>query len=196
VTNTLITRLDELRSLLTACPALPPALEREIAASIDRIVETLTAHPHCQQSLSPIHIWTDGACAGNPGPGGWGTIISTDGACREYSGFDACTTNNIMELTAALEGLRRTPRNTSIILTSDSQYLVKGMSEWLPGWKRRNWRKADGTPVLNADLWRALDDVSAQRQVTWKWIRGHSGHAKNERCDRLARSAIEEGLNP
>ncbi|MCG8339136.1 MAG: ribonuclease HI [Proteobacteria bacterium] len=139
-----------------------------------------------------IYIWSDGACSGNPGPGGWGTIIEMDGQLMELSGGSRKTTNNIMEMLGALEGIKRTPPGSSIVLTSDSQYLVKGMTQWIHGWKKKGWKKADGKAVLNKDIWLELDEEASKRTIDWKWIKGHAGHPENERCDELAREAIPQ----
>ncbi|MFN3959330.1 MAG: ribonuclease HI [Parvularculaceae bacterium] len=133
-----------------------------------------------------IDAYTDGACAGNPGPGGWGVIIIADGEEIELSGGEAATTNNRMEMTAALEALRATAG--PIRLHTDSQYLKNGITEWIKGWKRNGWRTADRKPVKNQDLWMALDAATEGRKVEWRWIRGHDGHAENERADALARA--------
>lgn len=137
-----------------------------------------------------INIWSDGACSGNPGPGGWGTVILENEEYKELSGSLPKTTNNIMEMTGALEGIRQTPEGSSIVLTSDSQYLVKGMTEWIKGWKKRGWKKADGKNVLNKEIWLELDKETSLRTIKWKWVKGHAGHEQNERCDELARTAI------
>ncbi len=136
-------------------------------------------------------VFTDGACRGNPGLGGWAFVLKRDGELIERAGFEAETTNNRMELTAAIEGLRATPEGATVTLTSDSQYVLKGMSEWLPGWIRRNWRKSDGKPVLNRDLWQELHAEAQGREVRWEWVEGHTGHPENERCDELANRAID-----
>jgi len=141
-------------------------------------------------SPSPlIRVWCDGSCSPNPGPGGWGAIIEQNGARREISGAAPNATNNIMEMTAALEALKQTPPGAQVEVTTDSQYLVKGMTQWLAGWKRKNWRKADGQPVMNQTVWMALDEAARARQVTWVWVEGHNGHPENERCDELANQA-------
>jgi len=134
-------------------------------------------------------VWADGSCAPNPGPGGWGAIVEHRGEREELSGAAPKSTNNIMELTAAIEGLRRTPQGATVRLTTDSQYVKNGITKWIHGWKRKNWRKADGQPVLNRELWQALDEVCAVRDVSWFWVRGHNGHPENERCDELANEA-------
>src|SRR5262245_58675255 len=137
-------------------------------------------------------IWTDGACLGNPGPGGWGVIIDADGERRELSGYEPATTNNRMELGAAVEALRALPEPTEVDLHTDSQYLRNGMTEWLARWKRNGWRTADRKPVKNEDLWRALDALAQIHDVRWHWVRGHDGHPENERCDELANAAIRD----
>jgi ribonuclease HI len=141
-----------------------------------------------------IELWTDGACKGNPGPGGWGAILLIpDQAPTELSGYDAATTNNRMELTAVIEGLKQVPDRSGVVTVhTDSQLVVKGMTEWIAGWQRKQWRKSDGEPVLNAELWRALLAESQRLgQVRWQWVRGHSGVPLNERADQLAVAAIE-----
>jgi ribonuclease HI len=141
-----------------------------------------------------IELWTDGACKGNPGPGGWGAILLIPNqAPTELSGYDAATTNNRMELTAVIEGLKQLPdRSGMVTVHTDSQLVVKGMTEWIAGWQRKQWRKSDGEPVLNAELWRALLAQSQRLgQVRWQWVRGHSGVPLNERADQLAVAAIE-----
>ncbi len=146
-----------------------------------------------EPGLAPVvEIFSDGACSGNPGPGGYGTILRCRGVEKELSGGAAETTNNRMELTAALEGLRQLTRPCRVTVITDSQYLVKGMTEWLPGWQRNGWKNSKKEPVLNRDLWEALLDAVKTHSVTWKWVRGHAGHAENERCDALARAAITD----
>ena len=137
-----------------------------------------------------VEIFCDGACSGNPGPGGYGTILRCRGVEKELSGSERETTNNRMELTAALEGLRQLTRPCQVTITTDSQYLVKGMTEWLSGWQRNGWKNSKKEPVLNRDLWEALVEATRMHQVRWQWVRGHAGHAENERCDQLARTAI------
>ena len=137
-----------------------------------------------------VEIFCDGACSGNPGPGGWGTILRFGGTEKELSGGENATTNNRMELTAAIEGLSALKRPCRVVITTDSQYLVKGMTEWLPGWIRKGWLNSKKEPVLNRDLWERLVELAKIHTVEWRWVRGHDGHAENERCDELARSAI------
>ncbi|MDZ7628713.1 MAG: ribonuclease HI [Parvularculaceae bacterium] len=136
-----------------------------------------------------IDAYTDGACAGNPGPGGWGVLLVEGGAERELFGGERATTNNRMEMTAAIEALRST--TGPIRLHTDSQYVKNGITEWIKGWKRNGWRTADRKPVKNQDLWMALDAAVTGRAVDWRWIKGHAGHAGNERADALARAGVE-----
>ncbi|WP_306589827.1 ribonuclease HI [Geothrix sp. 21YS21S-4] len=140
-----------------------------------------------------VELYCDGACLGNPGPGGWGYLLRVRLAAgvqeREDSGPEGGTTNNRMELMAAIRGLEALTRPCQVVLHSDSQYVVKGITSWLKDWKRRDWKKADGKPVINADLWQALDAQLARHHVEAKWVRGHAGHAENERVDRLANDA-------
>ncbi len=138
-----------------------------------------------------VEIFTDGACSGNPGPGGWGAILRYGDHEKELSGHDPCTTNNRMELTAAICALEALRRPVSVRLSTDSEYLKKGIMEWLPRWKARNWRTAANKPVKNLDLWQRLDVVTKSYQIEWLWIRGHAGHPDNERADQLARAAIK-----
>ncbi len=139
-----------------------------------------------------IEIYCDGACSGNPGAGGWGCILRWNGHEKELSGADGETTNNRMELTAAIEALASLKRPCDVVLTTDSQYLAKGMTEWISGWQRRGWVNSKKQPVLNRDLWERLLELAKIHRVEWVWVRGHDGHPENERCDELARRAIEE----
>ena len=146
--------------------------------------------------LTLVEIFTDGACSGNPGPGGWGAVLRCGAAERELSGGAPATTNNRMELTAAVEALSALKRPCRVTLTSDSQYLTKAVNErWVFNWKRKNWVKKPGEPVPNADLWKQLLDLLAVHDVTFVWVRGHNGHPENERCDCLAVAAIERVRN-
>jgi ribonuclease HI len=137
-----------------------------------------------------VEIFCDGACSGNPGPGGYGAILRCGGREKEISGWAPDTTNNRMELTAVIEALRQLTRPCLITITTDSQYVVKGMTEWISGWQRNGWRNSKKEQVLNRDLWEALLEASSRHSITWKWVRGHDGHAENERCDCLARDAL------
>ena len=140
--------------------------------------------------LPQVEIFTDGACSGNPGPGGWGTVLRFRGVEKEIAGGEALTTNNRMELMAAIAGLEALTRPCRVDLYTDSQYLRDGITQWLPGWKARGWRTADKKPVKNIDLWQRLEQAAAPHQVEWHWVRGHAGHPENERADALARAAI------
>ena len=137
-----------------------------------------------------VRIHTDGACQGNPGPGGWGAILECGTRVRELSGYEPATTNNRMELTAAIEALAALTESCEVDLTTDSQYVRSGMTDWLARWKRNGWKTADRKPVKNVDLWQRLDALTSQHRVHWHWVRGHSGHPENERCDELANEAI------
>lgn len=139
-----------------------------------------------------VEIFTDGACRGNPGPGGWGVLLRYQGKIRELCGYQADTTNNQMELMAAIQGLEALNRPCHVILTTDSQYVRQGITEWLPGWKRKGWRTAAGKPVKNMELWQRLEKATTSHQIDWRWVKGHSGHAENERVDQLANLAIDE----
>jgi ribonuclease HI len=136
-------------------------------------------------------IHTDGACRGNPGPGGWGVLLSWSDTRKELSGAQAATTNNRMELTAAIMGLTALKRPTVATVQTDSQYVIKGITEWLPSWKARGWRTADRKPVKNQDLWERLDQLAGQHMLHWQWVKGHSGDPGNERVDELANLAID-----
>lgn len=137
----------------------------------------------------PVEIFTDGACSGNPGPGGWGALLRYDGHEKELSGGEAHTTNNRMEMMAAIRALETLTRPCRIILYSDSKYLCDGITRWLPAWRERGWKTAKRQPVKNADLWQCLDVLVAGHEIDWQWVKGHSGHVENERVDRLAREA-------
>ena len=136
-----------------------------------------------------VEIFTDGACRGNPGPGGWGAILRYRGVEKELSGGEPATTNNRMELTAAIAGLEALKRPCRVAVYTDSQYLRDGITRWLPAWKARGWKTADKKPVKNVDLWQRLDLARAPHEITWHWVRGHTGHPENERADALARAA-------
>lgn len=138
-----------------------------------------------------VDIYTDGACSGNPGPGGWGALLRLGATDKEIFGGEAATTNNRMELTAVIEALSALKRPVQARVHTDSQYVQKGISEWIHAWKRRGWLTADRKPVKNADLWRRLDELAAGHRIEWCWVKGHAGHPENERADALARRGIE-----
>ena len=137
-----------------------------------------------------IYIYSDGACKGNPGPGGWGALLVKGGHRKEISGGEPNTTNNRMEMTAVIRALESLKHPSTVEVHTDSQYVQKGISEWMSGWKRRNWRTADGKPVKNQDLWLQLDSLSQLHRIEWKWVRGHAGHPENERADALANLGV------
>ncbi|WP_298282736.1 ribonuclease HI [Acidocella sp.] len=141
-----------------------------------------------------VEIWTDGGCKPNPGPGGWAAILKFKGAVRELSGGDADTTNNRMELTAAAEALEALTRPCKVALHTDSEYLKNGITRWMTGWVRKNWRSSTGDPVKNMDLWRRILDAAKPHEIDWRWVRGHSGEPLNERADELATQARDELL--
>ncbi len=140
----------------------------------------------------PVEIYTDGACSGNPGPGGWGVLLRSGGREKELCGGEARTTNNRMELTAVIRALEALKRPVRARVHTDSQYVQKGISEWIHAWKRRGWKTADRQPVKNVDLWQELDRLAGQHEIEWQWVKGHAGHPENERADELAR----QGMSP
>ncbi len=142
--------------------------------------------------MEHVEIFTDGACSGNPGPGGWGAILRARGTEKELSGSEKQTTNNRMEMMAVIAALEALKRPCRVTITTDSQYVMKGMTEWLPGWKAKNWKTAARKPVKNAELWQRLDKAIAPHEVKWEWVRGHNGHPENERADELAVAAREK----
>jgi ribonuclease HI len=139
-----------------------------------------------------VVIYTDGACSGNPGPGGWGAVLSSGSHHKELSGGEAVTTNNRMELMAAIRALEALKRPSTVELFTDSAYLRNGITSWIHGWMRNGWRTAERKPVKNADLWQRLEQARARHDVQWRWVKGHAGHPENERADELARAAIRE----
>ena len=140
--------------------------------------------------MTEVNIYTDGACKGNPGPGGWGAYICVNGAEKELFGGEAETTNNRMELTGAIKGLQALTRPCTVVLITDSQYVMKGILEWMPNWKLRGWKTAKKEPVKNADLWRELDQALQSHVVRWEWVKGHAGDPGNERADALANKGV------
>ena len=139
---------------------------------------------------APIELFTDGACSGNPGPGGWAAILRSGSHESELSGGEALTTNNRMEMTAVIQGLSAIKQPSHVSIHTDSKYVMDGARSWIIGWKKRGWKTADKKPVKNEDLWRLLDAEMARHQIHWVWVAGHSGHPENERADQLARGAI------
>ena len=139
-----------------------------------------------------VEVYTDGACRGNPGPGGWGVLLRYGDTEKELYGGESETTNNRMELMAAIQALENLKRDCKVSLTTDSQYVRKGITEWMANWKKRGWKTASKQPVKNKDLWQRLDKAATQHQVEWHWVRGHTGHPENERADQLANRGIDE----
>jgi ribonuclease HI len=146
-----------------------------------------------KQSLPSVIVYTDGACRPNPGPGGWAAILRFELHERVLTGYDANTTNNRMELQAAIAALSALKKSCQVDLYVDSIYLKRGVTEWMPYWQRRNWRTRRGEPVKNVDLWQRLDDLTRRHEITWHWLKGHSGDPGNERANRLAREALDKG---
>lgn len=145
-----------------------------------------------ENTQTTVELYTDGACLGNPGPGGWGALLRFNGTDKELAGGTQDTTNNRMEMQAVIEGLNALTRPSIVTVYTDSQYVQKGITEWIKGWKARGWKTAAKKPVKNAELWRELDEAQAKHQVTWQWVKGHSGHPENERVDDLARWEAEK----
>ena len=142
--------------------------------------------------MSHVQIFTDGACRGNPGPGGWGALLRFGGEEKTLFGGEQDTTNNRMELTAVIEALGALKRPCDVTLTSDSTYVLKGVQEWMPNWKKRGWKTASKKPVKNVDLWKKLDVLIVEHKIDWQWVKGHSGHPENELADQLANQGIDE----
>ncbi len=142
--------------------------------------------------MPQVEIYTDGACRGNPGPGGWAALLRSQGVEKMFSGAELETTNNQMELMAAIQGLESLTRRSSVSLTTDSQYVRQGITQWIHGWKRNGWKTSQKQPVKNKELWQRLDAAVEQHQVEWHWVKGHSGHEENERVDQAANDAIDE----
>lgn len=141
-----------------------------------------------------VEIFTDGACRGNPGPGGWGAVLRYKGTEKELRGSEPATTNNRMELTAAIKALESLKRRCRVSLTTDSVYVRSGITEWMISWKKKNWVTAGKKPVKNTDLWQQLDQIASRHDIEWHWVKGHNGHRENERADELANMAIDEML--
>ena len=142
--------------------------------------------------MNDVEVFTDGACSGNPGPGGWGAILRSKGVEKELSGGEKDSTNNRMEMMAVIAALEALTQPCKVKITTDSQYVMKGMMEWLPGWKKNNWKTAAKKPVKNVDLWQRMEKAAEQHTLEWEWVRGHQGHVENERADDLAVAAREK----
>ena len=145
--------------------------------------------------MNEVVIYTDGSCGGNPGPGGYAAIVDEEGERREITGGERDTTNNRMELMAVIRGLASLDEPSIVRVVTDSQYVAKGMKSWIHGWRRKGWKTASGAPVKNRDLWEELDRLASKHQMSWEWVRGHTGHPENERADALARGAIRDVLD-
>jgi ribonuclease HI len=154
-------------------------------------IEPQRAAPEIPEDAEPVIIYTDGGCDPNPGTGAWATVLAYKGKVRELTGGEYDTTNNRMEMTAAIRALEALKRPCRIVLHTDSEYLRLGITQWLPGWKRRGWKRKSGE-IKNADLWRHLDELASKHQITWKWVPGHAGVPENERCDELANQTIAQ----
>ena len=187
-------KLEEIKKIITQTEnylsADLLAVEKNLSLILTKLENRNSNDPPHPTTKEKILVWADGACSNNPGPGGWGAIVYHEGKYSEFSGFSPQSTNNIMEMTAALEGIRQTPEGAKVSVITDSQYVLKGITQWIHGWKKKGWKKADGKAVLNRKLWRELDYECCLRSVDWKWVKGHTGDPYNERCDELAREAI------
>ncbi len=152
----------------------------------------MSTDKNTSEQVTKVQVYTDGACRGNPGPGGWGALLRYNDTEKELYGAERATTNNRMELMAAIQALESLKRPCEVSLTTDSQYVRKGITEWIDNWKRRGWKTADKKPVKNQDLWQRLEQATHKHKIHWKWIKGHSGHVENERADALANKAVDE----
>ena len=159
------------------------------------MVDWLSPAPEEYIVTEHVEIFTDGACRGNPGPGGWGALLRFKGNEKTIKGSEADTTNNRMELMAAISALEILTQPCQVKLTTDSKYVLQGLTEWMPNWKKRNWQTAAKKPVKNVDLWQRLDAATQAHEIDWHWVKGHSGHAENELADQLANEAVDEMLN-
>ncbi len=177
-------------------PAFHPAAPAKRPKDFASIVPLKRKQASGQRSgkTSTVEIFTDGSCLGNPGPGGYGVILKFGEKEKEISGYVPHTTNNRMELTAVIEALRMLKRPSMVRVITDSNYVVKGMKEWMDGWIKKNWHNSRKQPVLNRDLWEQLLALTQTHSIEWKWVKGHHGHPQNERCDKMAKNAIEKGL--
>ncbi len=190
-----VTDEDVERLIYTVRELLEGAAPKSRAKKMDAPLDQAAVGPASEVEAAPaglglIEIFTDGACERNPGPGGWGAIVRSNGSEKKLSGGETHTTNNRMELTGVIEALKTLPPGCDITITTDSQYVQKGITQWIHKWKRNGWKTVDKRPVLNADLWNALDALTQKHRIKWAWTRGHVGHPENEECDRLARNAI------
>lgn len=158
----------------------------------DERIQLMTANAEQPTELATVEIWTDGACKGNPGIGGWGAWLKAGGHEKELWGGEAHTTNNKMELTAVIEALAALKRPCTVTLHVDSTYVMQGITKWIHGWKRNNWRTADKKPVKNADLWQRLEQETMRHTIEWKWVKGHSGDIGNEKADELANRGVDQ----
>lgn len=158
-----------------------------LSRKLSRVVHTIS-----MSDSKSVFLFTDGACRGNPGPGGWGVLLRYQNQEKELFGGELDTTNNRMELTAAIMGLRALQRQCSVILTTDSQYVRQGITSWVTGWKRNGWKTSAKKPVKNKDLWEELDALQEKHSVDWRWVKGHAGHAENERADQLANLGVDQ----
>jgi ribonuclease HI len=186
---------DDIQLLLATCRHFLSGTNGGSPSDPTTTVIPDAAIPVIHANGDTVEIFTDGACEGNPGPGGWGAIIKVGSEQRDLSGGDRKTTNNRMEMMGAIEALKLLSEQCKVVLTTDSEYLVKGNTLWIDGWKKNAWRNSKKEPVKNQDLWRQLDELNQKHQIEWKWVRGHNGHPENERCDELARAAIEAVLS-
>jgi len=166
-------------------------LDDEDEASVEESADVPAGKPVAAKLAGPAVIFCDGACSGNPGPGGWGTIVDQGGVRREFSGGQGRTTNNQMELQALIEGLKAVAKGTRVKIVTDSEYVAKGATQWLKGWIRNGWKTASKQPVKNKELWQELDALLQTHPHEFQWVKGHAGHPENERCDELARAAID-----
>lgn len=185
------TVLDQIEALLpTAPPATPQSTKQmSLEDSAASSGKSSSGKSPPEANYTEYTVWCDGSCSPNPGPGGWGAIIDNGGERRELSGASPSTTNNIMEMSAAIAALEKIPAGASVHITTDSRYVMDGITQWLAGWKRKGWRKSNGEPVLNRSYWEKLEALQKKHTVEWAWVRGHSGHPENERCDELANEA-------
>lgn len=181
---------DDIRLLISTCRAFLGSGPNCKGIEPMEIAGARNTSRGAVRATGPVRIFCDGACSGNPGPGGWGAIVIANGIRKELTGKDRHTTNNKMEMTAAVRALETLEQPAMVTVTTDSRYLVDGITKWILNWKKNGWKSADKKAVKNQDLWLRLDELNRRHKVTWEWTRGHSGHPENERCDELARLAI------